>query len=328
MTDLTLAICVYNAEKYIEETLRSVARQTMQAFHLLIVNDCSTDGSVAVIERFFKEHQRQYELVSFEENHGIGYARHFAERKAQTKYMMFLDADDILYPEAIETMYNKITADADLMAVGCYLEYIDHKGRAIGGGLFLGEKNKEKFIEKAAAKKLIFMQPTAIYNRDTALSVGGYVIDGNPAGKPRYQDFCEDLDLWTRMSDLHTQGKAIVVVPKVLCKYRKGSGLSSNSFNMIIKMRYTKTNLLRRRNGEKELTFIEFYDSLSPRQLKEYQKDAAAADALRNAAFYFKKYNVFRGAWEIIKCVYHRPGYIWDKIKHNSGIFRHKNKRT
>lgn len=328
MPNLTLAICVYNAEKYIKETLQSVAVQTMQDFHLLIVDDCSSDGSVAAIEEFFNENPRQHELVSFEENKGIGHARHFAERHAQTKYMMFLDADDILYPTAIERMYTTITGDMDLMAVGCYLEYINEKGKKIGGGLFLGEKTKEKFREKAAAKKLFFMQPTAIYDRNAALSVGGYVIDGYPAGKPRYQDFCEDLDLWTRMSDLYTQGKAIIVVPEVLCKYRKGSGLSSNSFNMIIKMRYTKCNLLRRRSGEQELTFIDFYNSLSPAQLKELHKDAGAADALRNGAFYLKKGNIFKGAWEITKCIYYRPFYIWDKIKHNSGIFRHKNKRT
>lgn len=152
------------------------------------------------------------------------------------------------------------------------------------------------------------------------MSVGGYVIEGYPAGKPRFQDFCEDLDLWTRMSDLYTQGKAIVVVPEILCKYRKGGGLSSNSFNMIIKMRYTKCNLLRRRSGEKELTFIDFYNSLSPAQLKELRKDAGAADALRNAALYLKKGNIFKGAWEIIKCIWYRPLYIWDKLKHNSGI--------
>lgn len=66
------------------------------------------------------------------------------------------------------------------------------------------------------------MQPTAIYDRDAALSVGGYIIDGFPSGKPRYQDYCEDLDLWTRMSDLYIEGKAIVVIPETLCLYRKG----------------------------------------------------------------------------------------------------------
>ena len=318
INNLTLAICVYNAEKYIKETLESVMAQTMQDFHLLIVDDCSTDAGIAVIEEFFAKHPRQYDLVTLPQNGGIANARHIAERKATTKYLMFLDADDVLYPNAIETMYSKITADSDLMAVGCYLEYVNEKGKKIGGGLFIGEKTKEGFYEKAKNSKLIFMQPTAIYDRELALSVGGYVIDGYPTGKPRYQDYCEDLDLWTRMSDLYTQGKAIIVVPKILCKYRKiGNGLSANSFNMILKMRYTKKNLLLRRGGEKELTFTQFYDSLSEKEIKRLKRDALAADALRNGVFYLKRKSFFKGIWEVIKSIYYRPGYILDKLKHN-----------
>ena len=108
MTNLTLAICVYNKELYIEATLNSVLQQTMQNFHLLIVDDSSTDNSVTIIKKYFEQNQREYELVEFEENKGFGYARHFAERHAQTKYMMFLDSDDILYPYAIEKMYERI----------------------------------------------------------------------------------------------------------------------------------------------------------------------------------------------------------------------------
>lgn len=314
---LTLTICLYNAQQYICKTLKSIIDQTMQDFHLLIVNDCSTDNSLEIIEQFFAKHQRQYELISFEKNQGIGYARHFAERYAKTKYMMFLDADDILKPTAIEKMYNKIVSDDDLMAVGCYLEYIDDVGKKIGGGLFLGETTKEGFYDKARKKKLIFMQPTAIYNRELALSVGGYQIEGFPEGKPRYQDYCEDLDLWTRMSDLYKDGKAIIVVPEILCSYRKSGGLSSSTLNMIIKMRYTKTNLLRRRNGEEELSFIDFYKGLSEKDLNGYKRDAKAADALRNGVFYLKRKNIFKALWLILQSIWYKPSYIFDKLKHN-----------
>lgn len=51
--NLTLAICMYNAERYIEETLQCILAQTVQDFHLLIVNDCSTDKSVEIVTRFF-----------------------------------------------------------------------------------------------------------------------------------------------------------------------------------------------------------------------------------------------------------------------------------
>ena len=315
--DVTLAICVYNAEKYIVETLKSVMNQTFQGFDLLIVDDCSTDRSVVLMERFFQENPRQYELVRFDENRGIGYARHFAERHAKTKYMMFLDADDILYPNAVETMYNKIKSDEDLMAVGCYLEYIDGRGKKLGGGLFLGETTKEEFYKKAEKGKLIFMQPTAIYDRDVALSVGGYVIDGYLEGKPRYQDYCEDLDLWTRMSDLYVEGKAIVVVPEVLCKYCKGGGLSSRTFYMGIKMRYTKVNVRRRRRGERDLSFIEFYETLSEKELKRLKRDAVAADALRNAVFYLHRGNVVMFVWLVLNSIWYKPAYIWNKVRHN-----------
>lgn len=316
--DLTLAICMYNAAQYLQATLVSVLQQTKRDFHLLIIDDCSTDDSCDMATRILQANSRQYELIRFEKNGGIGHARHFAERHATTKYMMFLDADDILYPDAIEKLYAKICSDPDLMAVGCYLEYINQKGKKIGGGIFLGEKTKEGFYEKAKNKKLIFMQPTAIYEREVALSVGGYKIDGYPAGRPRYQDFCEDLDLWTRMSDLYTENKAIVVIPEVLCKYRKvGSGLSSSSLNMILKMKYVKQNLLRRRANEQELSFIEFYNSIGEEALSELKRDADAADSLRNGVFLLKSGSVGKGIKLIARSIRLRPGYIIDKIKHN-----------
>ena len=266
MKDLTLAICMYNAERYIEETLQCILAQTIQDFYLLIVNDCSTDGSVKIVTRFFETNPRQYELVSFEQNGGLSAGRRYVEEHAQTKYILFVDADDCPYPSLVEKLYNKITSDHDLMAVGCHLEYMDSAGKKIRGGIFLGETTKGEFYEKASKEKLIFMQPTAIYDREVALRVGGHNIDGFPEGKPRYQDLCEDLDLWTRMSDLYMEGKAIVVVPEVLCRYRKHeSAMSVNSMGMLLRMRHIKMNLKRRRRGEAELSFIEFRNQLSPK---------------------------------------------------------------
>lgn len=318
MTDLTLAICMYNAEKYIKETLASVAAQTVQDFHLLIVNDCSTDGSVAAVEEFFALHPRQHEIVNLPVNGGLSAGRRYVEMHATTKYIMFVDADDCPYPRLVEKLYGRISSDSDLMAVGCHLEYMDSNGGNIKGGIYLGETTKEGFYEKAAKEKLIFMQPTAIYDREAALSVGGHNITGFPEGKPRYQDLCEDLDLWTRMSDLYKEGKAIIVVPEVLCRYRKHeSAMSANSIGMIMRMRHIKKNLKLRRRGEKELTFIEFRDSLAPVELKKLKDDAKAADSLRKGVFYLKRKNIFKGAWELLKSMYYRPGYIFDKFKHN-----------
>ena len=318
MPNLTLAICVYNAEKYIKETLQSVARQTMQDFHLLIVDDCSTDGSVAAIKVFFEEHPRQYELVCLPVNGGLCNGRRFVEENATTKYIMFVDADDILYPQAVETLYNKISSDKDLIAVGCHLEYMDSNGKKINGGIFLGEVTKKGFYRKAEKEKLIFMQPTAIYDREAALRVGGHNTTGFPAGKPRYQDLCEDLDLWTRMSDLYREGKAIIVVPEILCRYRKHeNAMSGNSIGMILRMRHIKKNLKLRRHGNKELSFIEFKESLTPAELNKLEGEAKAADELKQSYYALKKGKIFTFLSKLTISIYSNPSYFINKIKHN-----------
>ena len=315
--DLTLAICMYNAERYVEETLKSVMAQTFQGFELLIVDDCSTDGSVALVERFFEDNPRQYELVRFEVNGGIANARNFALNHVATKFLLFIDSDDIFDKSLVEKEYNLLKSDSDLMAVSCWSRFMNMNGKLLSGGTYLGEKTKEAFIDKASRKKLIFLPIHTMFDRELAIRVGGFCVSGFPKGKPRYSDFCEELDLWTRMSDLYVEGKAIVVIPEELYYYRKSDGLSSNHFNMIIKMRYTKTNLLRRRRGEGDLTFVEFYDSLSDEELKGLKRDAAAADALRNAVFYLHRGNVVMCGWLVMKSLWYKPGYLLEKVKNN-----------
>jgi glycosyltransferase involved in cell wall biosynthesis len=316
--DITLAICMYNAEKYIEETLQCILVQTMQDFDLWIVDDCSTDSSVGRVKSFFEVHPRQYYLVNLPVNGGLCAGRRYVESHATTKYLLFVDADDCPYPTLVEKLYGKISSDKDLMAVGCYLEYMDSKGRKMNGGIFLGVKGKEEFYKKAEQGKLIFMQPTAIYDRETAWKVGGHCIEGFPEGKPRFQDLCEDLDLWTRMSDLYTEGKAIVVVPEILCRYRKHErGLSANSIGMVLRMRHIKTNVQRRRRGEKNLSFTEFCNQLSEEEFTRLNKDAKAADSLRVAYYSLRRGKVLAGLRGLYDCIKNRPSYLWEKVKHN-----------
>ncbi len=323
MNNITLAICAYNCEQYIEETLSSILNQTFQAFDLLIVNDCSIDNSKELIEECLVKHKRAYKLVNFETNKGLAAGRHYVENHVQTKYILFIDADDCPHPTMVEKLYSKISSDEDLMAVGCYLEFINSKGNKLSGGQYIGDKTKEDFYLRAKNKKLIFLASNAIFNRKIANSVGGRAIEGFFGGKPRYQDLCEDLDLWTRMSDLYIEKKAIIVLPEVLLKYRKHEqGLSASSLNMTLRMRHIKNNLLLRREGNKEQSFTDFYNSLTEIEMAQLKQKSKAADCLRNGAFLLKKGKVFRAFSNILQSIWAEPGYLWQKIKSNSGLFR------
>lgn len=318
-TEITLAICMYNAEKYIEETLACIKAQTMQDFHLLLVDDCSTDRTVEYVERFFQQKQRQYELVKLTQNQGIAYGRNFALHHAQTKYLIFVDSDDLPLPLLLEKEYQVLSNDENLIAVSSWSQFIDAKSKKMRGGLFVGDTTKAQFLKRAQAAKRVYLPIQTMFDRAAAIRVGGFSLDGYPDGKPRYRDFCEDLDLWTRLSDLYAEGKYIIVLPEVLYLYRKSEGLSSSHFNMIIKMEYVKVNLRRRRWGMKELTFIDYYNSLSKRELKRLQKDSHAADCLRNGVFYIREKKIIRGLALLFECVWNHPSYIIDKVIANSG---------
>ena len=321
-TNITLAICMYNAEKYIEDTLSCIMGQTMQNFHLLLVDDCSTDRTVECVKRFFQRNQRQYELVRLTQNQGIAYGRNFALHHAQTKYLIFVDSDDQPLPLLIEKEYNALQSDKNLIAVSSWSQFIDAKNKKMRGGLFIGDTTQAQFLKRAQAAKRVYLPIQTMFDRAAAIRVGGFSLDGYPDGKPRYRDFCEDLELWTRLSDLYAEGKYIIVLPEVLYLYRKSEGLSSSHFNMIIKMEYVKVNLRRRRRGIKELTFIDYCNSLSEIERARLQKDSHAADCLRNGIFYIREKKIIRGVALLFECVWNHPFYIIDKVIANSGWLR------
>lgn len=323
MNEITLAICCYNAEKYIEETLDCIIDQTYKDFDLLIINDCSTDHSVDLIHDYFRRHPRNYEVINFKINKGLAAGRHYVENHVQTKYILFVDADDCPYPNLVDKLYSKICSDPDLMAVGCHHEFIDKNSNRIGGGIFLGAQTKQEFYEKAMNNKLIFMQPTAIIKREDLLRVGGRNIFGFPESKPRYQDLCEDLDLWTRMSDLYKEDKAIIVVPEVLSRYRKHEqALSANSLGMILRMRHIKSNLILRRAGENEKSFTEYRSTITPKEMQSLKGSAKAVENLRNAVFCFKKGKVFKGLYHMAQSVIAEPSYIFQKLRSNTRLLK------
>ena len=181
------------------------------------------------------------------QNQGIAYGRNFALHHAPTKYLIFVDSDDQPLPLLIEKEYNALLSDKNLIAVSSWSQFIDAKNKKMRGGLFIGDTTQAQFLKRAQAAKRVYLPIQTMFDREAAIRVGGFSLDGYPVGKPRYRDFCEDLELWTRLSDLYAEGKYIIVLPEVLYLYRKSEGLSSSHFNMIIKMEYVKINLRRRR---------------------------------------------------------------------------------
>ena len=93
-TTVSIIVPMYNNEQFITETIQSVLNQTYNDFEMLIVDDCSNDKSVSIVESFCKKDAR-IKLIKLENNSGAAFARNKAISVANGRYIAFLDADDL-----------------------------------------------------------------------------------------------------------------------------------------------------------------------------------------------------------------------------------------
>ena len=106
---ITIAMPIYNVEKYVEDTLMSIMNQTYKNIEILIVDDCSTDNSLNIVTSFFLKYKiHKYDIIKHLHNRGPGAARNTAIINASGKYIYFIDSDDIITNDCISLLYNEI----------------------------------------------------------------------------------------------------------------------------------------------------------------------------------------------------------------------------
>lgn len=110
----------WNCAKYVTETIRSVQAQTYRNWEMIIVDDCSTDGSEEVIAPLLAEDSR-IRLLKNPKNSGAAVSRNYALREARGRWIAYLDSDDLWVPKKLEKqlefMVNK----------GCSFSYTEYK---------------------------------------------------------------------------------------------------------------------------------------------------------------------------------------------------------
>src|SRR5450432_4276127 len=102
---VSIIIPCYNAERYLAEALDSALTQTYPNCEIVAVNDGSTDSSPAILERYAQQAPDRVRVVH-QMNQGLGSARMQAVHEARGEFIVPLDADDRLHPEAVETWLN------------------------------------------------------------------------------------------------------------------------------------------------------------------------------------------------------------------------------
>ena len=121
--DISVVIPLYNAEKYIGELLDSLLAQTFPNFEVIVVDDCSTDKSVKIIEEYTPKFSGRLRFQKLEMNSGTGGSvpRNVGFKLVRGDYVLFVDADDYLTKSALETFYTAAKQyDADVVYTSAY----------------------------------------------------------------------------------------------------------------------------------------------------------------------------------------------------------------
>lgn len=136
----------YNCFNFISQTIESVLAQSYQNWEMLIIDDCSTDGSFQVAQQYAKKDSR-IKVYQMEYNSGAALCRNKAIELSRGQYIAFLDSDDIWVIEKLEKQLTFMQENNCDFSFSEY-EHIDEKGKSLG--------IKAKIIKHLTYKKMLF----------------------------------------------------------------------------------------------------------------------------------------------------------------------------
>ena len=109
---ISIIIPLYNKATSIKRTIHSVLSQSYTDFELIIINDGSTDNSAEIVNKQFYDKRIRY---IYQDNAGVSSARNRGIKEAIGEWILFLDADDVLYPNALKILISKSVFNTNIL---------------------------------------------------------------------------------------------------------------------------------------------------------------------------------------------------------------------
>jgi glycosyltransferase involved in cell wall biosynthesis len=195
---------VYNAERYVAGAVESILGQTLGDFEFLILDDGSTDGSLAVLRRYAEADPR-IRLTS-RPNKGLAPTLNELVDQARGEFLARMDADDVALPERFARQVAYLRAHPDCVLVGCRVRLIDPDGDPLCDWCNRQDHEALDAVFLRGEMSTEISHPAIMMRRADVLAVG------------KYREFpvIEDVDLFLRLAE---RGR-IANLPEVLLHYR------------------------------------------------------------------------------------------------------------
>lgn len=201
---ISVAMSVYNGERFLALAIESILAQSFTDFEFLILNDGSKDGSATIIDAYAAKDHRIRPI--HRENKGLVVSLNQMIADARAPLIARMDCDDISLPDRFAKQIEFLNANPDYGVVGTWTSDIDEYGKPFPLDGADHAVNHEGFIAEIGTGAML-CHPSVIMKRDAVLRVGGY-----------HQAFthCEDFDLWLRLANV----TKLCSIPERLVLYR------------------------------------------------------------------------------------------------------------
>lgn len=198
---ISVILPIYNADKFLDEAIKSILSQTFTDFELICINDGSTDNSKDILD-FYSSNDSRLKVVS-RENRGLIYSLNEGIKLAKYDYIARMDADDICHPQRFEMQIKYLIKNKTVAVVGSAYECIDVKGKTIS---IRTPPTSNYMIKVIMGFGSPFAHPSVMMNKKL-IKNDLYYSDC---------EACEDFELWVRLSKKHKLSN----MKKVLLYYR------------------------------------------------------------------------------------------------------------
>lgn len=189
MVTVSVLMAVFNGEKYLSASIESILGQTFGDFEFLILDDGSTDSTVAILNRY-AEHDGRIRIIS-RPNEGLIASLNELLGCAQGEFVARMDADDVALPERFSKQVQFLRNHRDVVCVGGAIEFIDSKGRFLRSLHY--PSHDEDLQERNLCGECAICHPASMMRRESLIRIKGYDHDFRLA---------EDLDLWLRLGEI------------------------------------------------------------------------------------------------------------------------------
>lgn len=184
---VSVIMSVHNGAEFLRQAVDSILMQTWEDLELLVVDDASTDNSLAILREI---DDRRLRIIELSQNVGLANALNIAIETSRGGYIARMDADDIAAPSRLQCQVAAMEAHPHVVLLGTAYDHIDKRGIKFGHTQVRTENGE---LQAELLESNQFCHPSVMFRGETIRRTGGY---RTIAGR-----YAQDYDLWLRLAE-------------------------------------------------------------------------------------------------------------------------------